>query len=260
MIMRKQKLHRLLIFLYIAIFSALFVRIDARVRQAKKIPPYNAVQLCKNGTSLPIGFSKKHFIISMPTRYIPRQKVIQKPASCEGLLCDADGHIAQALFTPDDNVQKILIDLIGKEHKQIDIAVFSFTNKDIARALLDAHKRGVKIRIVVDRSGVHDRFGKIDMLKAGGIDIFVYKQVKTKSLFSDKMHNKFAVFADNLHHKSIVWTGSFNFTRSAARVNQENVVVLDDQNIVNKFTNQFRQLQQRSIRLAHKKELRTVVM
>ena len=53
------------------------------------------------------------------------------------------------------------------------------------------------------------------------------------------MHNKFAIIDDK------VWTGSFNWTISANRKNQENVVYNDEKDVYEKFLEQFEKLKQR---------------
>jgi phosphatidylserine/phosphatidylglycerophosphate/cardiolipin synthase-like enzyme len=53
------------------------------------------------------------------------------------------------------------------------------------------------------------------------------------------MHNKFIVFESNLFGRSILWTGSFNFTHSARLRNQENILVLDEPAIVERYRKQF---------------------
>jgi len=71
------------------------------------------------------------------------------------------------------------------------------------------------------------------------------------------MHNKFVIFSCNVGNKTLLWTGSFNFTKSAQLRNQENVVVLDDPCIIEKYEKQFEVIKKRTgkpiMKLAHKK-------
>jgi phosphatidylserine/phosphatidylglycerophosphate/cardiolipin synthase-like enzyme len=212
----------------------------------KKKPTSVETDLATN-TDLLSSLGKTHFIVGEPTKYVPPKKVrttTVKP--CDDLLCRKDGSVRQALFSPDDHLQDVLIDLINKEKTLIHIAVFSFTNGEIANALINAYRRGIDVCVLIDNSGVQDRFNKIERLRDAGIPVWIYKQAHTKRILTDKMHNKFVVFGDNLLHKPLVWTGSFNFTKSAVEVNQENVVVLDDRDIIERYNKQFTQLQKRS--------------
>ncbi len=63
------------------------------------------------------------------------------------------------------------------------------------------------------------------------------------------MHHKFALFTNNAG-KSIVWTGSYNFTKAANEANQENVIVIADNKIFDQFSNQFKRLKERSYRFS----------
>lgn len=192
------------------------------------------------------SLGRTHFIVGKPTKYIPPKKVKTSTVRpCDDVLCRKDGTVRQALFSPDDHLQDVLIDLINKEQASIHIAVFSFTNGEIANAVINAYNRGIDVCVLIDSSGVQDRFNKIERLRQAGIPVWVYKQVHTKGILTDKMHNKFVVFGNNLLRKPLVWTGSFNFTKSAVEINQENVVVLDDRDIIERYNKQFTQLQKR---------------
>lgn len=196
-------------------------------------------------------FGKTHFIVG----YQPEQKlaVTEKkdlkkiaPTQHAGpLKATADGRITQAFFAPDDNVQQILIELIDHEKKAIKMAMFMLTDADVARALVRAQQRGVKVELVADKTGMEDRFGRIDILKEGKVAIFVYATTPSKKTWSNIMHNKFIVFAHNVLDKSLVWTGSLNLTKSARISNQENVVVLDDAHVVDRYTQQFERIKER---------------
>ena len=47
------------------------------------------------------------------------------------------------------NIAK-MVAYIKKAKKTLDLAIFSFTNDDLANAIIDAHKRGVAVRIITD--------------------------------------------------------------------------------------------------------------
>lgn len=230
--------------------------VSIRTCHARKVPPRRIAHHKKQtsvetdlatNADLLSSLGKTHFIVGEPTKYIPPKKVRTTTVkSCDDLLCRKDGSVRQALFSPDDHLQDVLIDLINKEKTLIHIAVFSFTNGEIANALINAYRRGVDVCVLIDNSGVQDRFNKIGRLRDAGVPVWIYKQAHTKRILTDKMHNKFVVFGNNLLHKPLVWTGSFNFTKSAVEVNQENVVVLDDRDIIERYNKQFTQLQKRS--------------
>jgi len=201
----------------------------------------------KEDKRLPASLGRTHFIVGLDHTTLKQEQ--QKKAD-ESLphLCSSDGRIKRALFTPDDNIRETLIKLINSEQNSIKIAVFSFTDQSIASALLKVAANGILVEIVTDPSALHDPFGKIAELRNHNICIFIYKPIHNKSIIIDKMHNKFIVFGKNIQDKSLLWTGSFNFTKSASSHNQENVVILDDDLLINQFNQQFNRLKQRSKR------------
>lgn len=117
-------------------------------------------------------------------------------------------------FTPGSACENRIITEIGAAHK-IDIAVYSITNPKITDAIISAHLRGAKIRIITDRTMSQHPSSHIRNLSAIGITIQTNHGHKIE-------HNKFAVF-DN---RRIV-TGSYNWTHNASAHNSENCIFLD---------------------------------
>ena len=187
------------------------------------------------------NLGKTHFILGLPAPAPLKIKKFNLPANLPDLgkkLVCQDGCYKQAFFSPDDNVQEILIQLIAQEKKSIKIAIYSFTDGKIAQALIDARQRGVIVEVIVDVSGSRDKFSKIELLKSNGIKVTVYDP-KNTSVYNNIMHHKFVIFEDNIGGKSLLWTGSYNFTKSATMNNQENVLVLDEIHLILKYAQQF---------------------
>lgn len=149
------------------------------------------------------------------------------------------------LFSPDTQPATRLIELIDKTEHKIYAAVYMLTEKKIAHALVKAKKRGVDVQIVIDKTSMENSFGKGNFLRAHDIDVFVYKPKQLKSnhgTYSSLMHHKFALL-DN-----VLWTGSFNWTKTANLNNQENVIITDREDnpeIYQQFEQQFSVLKDR---------------
>ena len=79
------------------------------------------------------------------------------------------------------------------------------------------------------------------MLREKGISLFIYNDSKIPltRFFANGpiMHHKFAIFDD-----AKLWTGSFNWTASANRCNQENVIITTERSVCLQFKNCFDQL------------------
>ena len=96
---------------------------------------------------------------------------------------------------------------------------YSFTSKDIAHALLEAHQRGVRVTVIADKSQRNDLRTRVIELEHQGVRVF----------FDEKpaiAHNKIIIIDD-----AIVLTGSYNFTKAAENRNAENIIVIKNKDI-----------------------------
>lgn len=153
-----------------------------------------------------------------------------------------NGVIKKALFSPDDQIKKVLIGLIHAEQEHIYLAVFSLTDAEITQALIEAHHRGILVEVVADTMCLKQGGSKVHKLHTAGLAVRTFPTEDSKAL----MHNKFVVFAKNLNDQPILWTGSFNFTYSATRFNQENVLILQDADLAQTYIDHFRIVQARA--------------
>jgi len=160
-----------------------------------------------------------------------------------------------ALFSPQDKPTNTLIACIKEAKKSIHAAVYCLTDKKIAQELIDAKKRGVDVKLVLDPMSA-DRFGKAEMLAAGGVPVFImdhngatpqkgplepegpWAHMPEKAFtFEPIMHNKYALFDEKT-----LWTGSFNWTNSANTKNWENALLVDTPSLVAAYQKNFQEL------------------
>ncbi len=193
------------------------------------------------------NFGKTHFIVG----YSPSESTLSthgQPNSTSSKASHRNSR-KRVLFSPDDDLRTELIALINAERKSIKIAIFTFTDKQVAQAILDAHARGVAVELVADSAYLRDQYSKIALLRSHKIPVFTYNP-HYKNLEGNKqellsiMHHKFVIFGGG-GQQPVVWTGSFNFTRSATMRNQENVVILDDEYVIERYSQQFERLKHR---------------
>lgn len=147
-----------------------------------------------------------------------------------------------AYFSPEDHVEKRLIDAIHEEKESLYICVYHFTHRGIVTALIDAKKRGVEVEVVVDQFAVKGS-SPLHRLNKAGIPVYVWDpyRSKNKKIRRPVMNHKFCVFGTEK-----VWTGSFNFTYESARLHQENVLVMEDETLAQGYKNQFHTIKHRS--------------
>ena len=136
----------------------------------------------------------------------------------------------EVYFSLSDNPQKEIIKNINQAEAFINIAMYIFTDREIALPLIKAQERGVKVRLYLDKEQVEYQYSQSRFL--------VQKGIKTRiSTNNYIMHNKFAII-DNC----MLLTGSYNWTFSANHRNDENLMVIDDPEIIEIFQNQFEKL------------------
>lgn len=129
-------------------------------------------------------------------------------------------------FSPNGGATSLVVRTIEGAQQSIRVAAYSFTSKPIAKALIQAHKRGVDVRVVVDKSQLSEKYTSATFLANVGIPVRVDTTHKIQ-------HNKYLV-VDN----KTVELGSFNYTSSAEDGNAENVMVVhDNPNIANLYLN-----------------------
>jgi len=155
---------------------------------------------------------------------------------------------SQAYFTPCDDLRKLCIEYIDAEKKSIHAAIYMFTDKKIAQALINAAKRGVEIVMIFDQISMSG-YGKVRLLQEQNITVYIHRTIDFNAYTMALMHHKFFIFGCNKENKPLVWTGSWNCTIRASAYNDENVIVLDDALVIERYENCFNQLRNRLLKI-----------
>lgn len=141
-----------------------------------------------------------------------------EPAQGIGSHAVAVSGTVQVLFTPEDDAAGQIVQAIEHAQKQVLVQTFSFTNREIAQALIRAKQRGVDVRVVTDAEQMRKmERSKVPAVAAGGVPVFVDSR-------HDSAHNKVMVI-DAGSANPVVITGSFNFTHAAQFKNAENLLI-----------------------------------
>jgi len=118
-------------------------------------------------------------------------------------------------FTPGGGCTNKIVNLINNARKEILVQAYSFTSAPIAKSLVEAKKRGINVKVILDKSQFkHNKYSASRFLLNNNIPVWVdYKPAIA--------HNKVIIIDDN-----IVETGSFNYTKSAQYRNAENILII----------------------------------
>ncbi|MGO9120486.1 MAG: phospholipase D family protein [Desulfomonilaceae bacterium] len=124
---------------------------------------------------------------------------------------------AEVFFSPNGGCTDAIVAEIDKAKSSVLLQAYSFTSTPITKALIDAHKRGVKVEAIFDKSQRNRRCTS-DLINAG-IPTYIDNQ-------RGKAHSKILIIDG-----ATVITGSFNFTKSAENINRENLIILKSRDL-----------------------------
>ncbi|KAB0669111.1 phospholipase D family protein [Oryzomonas sagensis] len=120
----------------------------------------------------------------------------------------------EAFFSPQGGTTEAVVSEIRGARQEVLVQAYSFTSKPIAKALLDARKRGVKIEAVLDKSNATAKYSAATFLANAGIPVLIDSAHAIA-------HNKIIII-----DRATLITGSFNFTKAAEEKNAENLLVI----------------------------------
>jgi phosphatidylserine/phosphatidylglycerophosphate/cardiolipin synthase-like enzyme len=107
---------------------------------------------------------------------------------------------------------------------------FSFTSDKIGEAMINSHKRGVRVSGVFEKRGAKTKYSEYIKMRVEGIPV---KMDKNRY----NMHHKVIIIDDEL-----VITGSYNFSKNASKRNDENVIMIRNKKIASQYLAEFNRI------------------
>jgi phosphatidylserine/phosphatidylglycerophosphate/cardiolipin synthase-like enzyme len=130
-------------------------------------------------------------------------------------------------FTPEYGITpsctQEVVDALTGAKKSVLVQAYSFTSAPIAKALVDAHRRGVQVKVILDRGNRTAHYSAATFLAHAGIPVWIDAQHAIA-------HNKIMIIDGNT-----VLTGSFNFTKAAEQQNVENLLTIRDSALAEQY-------------------------
>ena len=120
----------------------------------------------------------------------------------------------EVFFSPNNGSTEAIVREIDRARSEILVQAYSFTSEPIAKALLKAHKRGIKVAVILDKSQKTQKYSSATFLTNARIPTYI----------DDKhtiAHSKIILI-----DREVVITGSFNFTKAAEEKNAENLLII----------------------------------
>ncbi|MDX2161737.1 MAG: phospholipase D-like domain-containing protein [bacterium] len=218
--------------------------LDALATQLRVIQTQTASAITRTNTVQPVTRTAT----PLPPTATPRRATPVAPTSASGVVTAQlpQGFVAQKGFwqvyftaptgsrdasTYVGGIDELLAANIAAARQTVDMAAYEFNLPTVTRAVLDAARRGVRVRIVTDEDdGLNDEHTTLDQLVAAGIQVVADPR-------SALMHNKFAII-----DSAIVWTGSWNYTINDTYRNNNNAIVLRSRSAVANFQAEFNEM------------------
>lgn len=127
-------------------------------------------------------------------------------------------------FSPNGGCTDAVVKELDAAKTSVLVQAYSFTSAPIAKALLAAHKRGIKVEVILDKSQKSAKYSEADFL----VNVGIPTKIDAKHAIA---HNKIMVIDGET-----VITGSFNFTKAAEENNAENLLVIRSSELAAKYT------------------------
>jgi phosphatidylserine/phosphatidylglycerophosphate/cardiolipin synthase-like enzyme len=138
----------------------------------------------------------------------------EKPTTCNW----------EVYFSPHGGATDAIVRELNKSQNTVLVQAYPFTSAPIAKAILNSHKRGIKIEVILDKNQKTQKYSSATFLYNQGIPVKIDAQHAIA-------HNKVMIIDGET-----VITGSFNFTKAAEENNAENLLVIRDKNLAERYT------------------------
>lgn len=140
---------------------------------------------------------------------------------------------SRAHFSPGEDCLRAILGRLRGASRSIDLCVFTISDDRITAEILAAQGRGVQLRLITDNDKAFDAGSDVRQLMARGVPTRVDRS-------RAHMHHKFALFDG-----AWLLNGSYNWTRSASELNEENLVLSQEPGLLTAFGERFEALWQR---------------
>jgi phosphatidylserine/phosphatidylglycerophosphate/cardiolipin synthase-like enzyme len=133
-------------------------------------------------------------------------------------------------FSPEDGVAKYVLQRLAAAKRSITFMTFSYTEDKISDAMIAKVKADLEVRGVFESQNAGGSGADFNRLKQGGVDV-----LEDGNCYI--LHHKVIVIDERT-----VITGSYNFTGSAEKDNDENLVIVDDPVLARVYLDEFQRV------------------
>lgn len=138
--------------------------------------------------------------------------------------------VIENYFSPNGGAQQAILNRLQAAKKSIRVTAFAFTDTPMADVLKAKHNAGLKVQAVFETRNNSGLGAEFEPLKKAGLDI-----LQDGNCYI--LHSKLMIIDD----KTVVM-GSYNFTESANKTNDENLLIIDDPALAKQYIAEFNRI------------------
>jgi phosphatidylserine/phosphatidylglycerophosphate/cardiolipin synthase-like enzyme len=186
---------------------------------------------CNNNNLVRIDSSRlvQNYIAEMDEMYDEHTFGPGSPENTPHEKLTIDGIEIENYFSPEIKVAPIIADAVSQADEEILFMAFSFTEEEIGKAMLARAADGVDIRGVFETVGASSEYSYYAPMRVSLPNVDVWQDGNPKI-----MHHKVIII-----DRETVILGSFNFSDSANRRNDENILIVHDPTFASYFVEEF---------------------
>lgn len=147
-----------------------------------------------------------------------------------------EGHTIESYFSPEDEILANILPRLEGAEKSVHFMAFSFTHDDMGDLLKSLSKQGIEIHGVFETTGSQTKYSEYGRLRRARPPVDVLQDGNPYP-----MHHKVFIIDGET-----VILGSFNFSKNAEKSNDENLLIIDDETLAGKFTEEFARICQQA--------------
>ncbi len=130
-------------------------------------------------------------------------------------------------FSPEDNIERIILERIKKAKQSIYFMAFSFTSEKLGEELIRLKKKGIDVYGIIEKVGSNSKSSEYVKFKLEGLPVHLDKN-------KNRMHHKVIIIDEK-----ILITGSYNFSKNANEKNDENIIIIHNKDIAGSYLKEF---------------------
>lgn len=142
--------------------------------------------------------------------------------------------IVENYFCPEDNCEKEVLEELENARESIHFLTFSFTSDPIGDLLMQKHSTGVEVLGVFEKRQ-QNPYSEYQRLEAAGLEVHFDNNPQS-------MHHKVFIIDASTQNATVI-TGSYNPSKNGNERNDENILIIHDEIIAQKYLEEFRKME-----------------